>query len=67
MLGNKPSSSYKKKRKAFYGVRPQEMDREVNTQSTEQSNMATTVVPNETYSKASEFQISVSKRNEMTQ
>ena len=70
MPGNKHRSSYKRKRKGFYGVRPQERDREVNTQRTEQSNMTTIVVPNETNSKAFEFQISVSKRklsHEMTQ
>ena len=60
----------KGKRKGFYGARPQERDREVNTQRTEQSNMTTIVVPNETNFKASEFPISVSKRklsHEMTQ
>ena len=60
MPGNKPRCSYKRNRKGFYGVRPQERDREVNTQRTEQSNMNTIVVPNETNSKASEFRISVS-------
>ena len=64
MPENMPWSSYKKKRKGFYGlrpqerVRPQERDREVITQSTEQSNISTIVVPNKTNSKA--FQISVS-------
>ena len=64
MPENMPRSSYKKKRKRFDGlrpqerVRPQEGDREVITLSTEQSNISTIVVPNKTNSKA--FQISVS-------
>ena len=70
MPRNKPRSSYKKKRKGFYGVRPQERDREVNTQWTKQSSMTTIDEPNETNPKASEFPVSVSKRklsHEMTQ
>ena len=70
MPGNKPRSSYKKKRKDFYGVRPWEGDRKVKTQRTEQSNISTIGVPNEMNSKASEFPISVSRRklsHEMTQ
>ena len=59
-----PRSSYKKKRKRFDSLRPQERvrlqerDREVITESTEQSNISTIVEPNKTNSKA--FQISVS-------
>ena len=47
MPKNKPRSSYKKKRKGFYSVRPQETDRGVITQVTEQSSMKTIDVPNE--------------------
>ena len=39
-----------------------ELAREVNTQGNKESNMASIVVPSETNSKVSEFQISVSKR-----
>ena len=69
MPGNKLRSSYKKKRKDFYVVRPWERDRKVKTQRTEQSNISTIGVPNEMNSKASEFPISVSRRklcHEMT-
>ena len=69
MSGNKPRSSYKKKGKVFM-VSDLRREIEKSTLRTEQSNMTTTDVRNETNSKASEFPISVSKRklsHEMTQ
>ena len=62
MPENMPRSSYKKKRKRFYGlrpqerVRPQERYREVTTQSTEQSNISTIFVPTRQIPRHSKYQ-----------
>ena len=43
MPGNTPRSQYKKKRRGFYGVRPQEKNRTTDSDMVKENNMAASV------------------------